>query len=68
MDPVKIAIYEQINIKCAECKDLSFCKLPYYYHQLDDPSIMDLHYLKNCLFFKKEEKPMQQIIYSQSWI
>lgn len=68
MDPVKLAIYEEINNKCAECQDISFCKLPYYYHQIDDVSILDLHNLKNCLFFKRKKEVKSQIILSQSWI
>ncbi len=55
MDPVKYAIYHEINKKCGVCSDFSFCKLPEYYHKLENPDIKDLLNIKKCLFFKKDK-------------
>lgn len=65
MDPVKYAIYQVINTKCVECKDFSFCKLPEYYHKIEQPNIKDLINLKKCLFYKKQQSAIQ---YIQTWI
>lgn len=65
MKPVKKAIYKEINIKCVKCKDFSFCKLPLYYHELEEPTIKDLINLKNCIFFKKQQSGIK---YVQNWI
>lgn len=65
MDPVKYALYQVINTKCVECKDFSFCKLPFYYHKLEKPTVKDLINLKNCIFFKKQKSGIK---YIQNWI
>ena len=65
MDPVKYAIYQEINKKCAVCSDFSFCKLPEFYHKLENPDIKDLLNIKKCLFYKKQQSAIQ---YVQTWI
>ena len=61
MDPVKYVLYKIINKKCTECKDFSFCKLPFYYNKLEEPTIKDLLNLKRCLFFKKQQSLIQYV-------
>ena len=55
METVKYALYQEINTKCVVCKDFSFCKLPFYFHELEKPTIKDLINLKNCIYFKKQQ-------------
>lgn len=62
MDPVKYAIYLEINNKCSECKDLTFCKLPSYYHRLENVRIQDLINLKKCVFYNRKPVKIESLV------
>ncbi len=52
-EPIKESINYLIRFKCAVCKDNAFCKLKYYYTQIDNLQLKDLQNLNKCLFYKK---------------
>lgn len=54
MDPIKYAIKQSIILKCSNCKDLSFCKIPAMLQQIDKPDIRDLDAILKCLFYKRK--------------
>jgi len=53
MSPIKFAINQILEKKCLNCKDVSFCKLIYYYQKIDNPTIKHLENLTKCIYYKK---------------
>jgi len=53
MHPIKFAINQILEKKCINCKDVSFCKLRYYYQNIENPTMIQYENLRKCIYYKK---------------